>query len=334
VKGGIIMKVLVAESNQKHRDLLVQYLEEEQIQVLTAADGQKALEVWSNEDPKIIIMDINMPDMDGYSIIEEIRRRELDHTYIIVATEHEEVILGGSFDVGADDFISVPIRKTELIYRIKASEKVISNQENQTVIYALAQLTETRDIETGRHLERIGMYTKVIATELKNHPVYKDQVTSQFINHLTLSSVLHDIGKVGIEDAVLRKKGIYTEEERKTMQTHTIIGATTIDKVADKYPFMGFLKMASEIARYHHEKWDGTGYPEGLKGENIPLSARIVAIADVFDALISERYYKPKYSFEESKRIILESSGKHFDPAIVEAFLKHEAAFYEIAHLD
>lgn len=328
------MKVLVAESNQKHRDLLVQYLEEEQIQVLTAADGQKALEVWSNEDPKIIIMDINMPDMDGFSIIEEIRRRELDHTYIIVATEHEEVILGRSFDVGADDFISVPIRKTELIYRIKASEKVISNQENQTVIYALAQLTETRDIETGRHLERIGMYTKVIATELKNHPIYKEQVTSQFINHLTLSSVLHDIGKVGIEDAVLRKKGIYTDEERKTMQAHTIIGASTIDKVADKYPFMGFLKMASEIARYHHEKWDGTGYPEGLKGEDIPLSARIVAIADVFDALISERYYKPKYSFEESKRIILESSGKHFDPVIVEAFLKHEAEFYAIAHLD
>lgn len=328
------MKVLVAESNQKHRDLLVKYLEEEQIQVLTAADGQKALEVWSNEDPKIIIMDINMPDMDGFSIIEEIRRRELDHTYIIVATEHEEVILGRSFDVGADDFISVPIRKTELIYRIKASEKVISNQENQTVIYALAQLTETRDIETGRHLERIGMYTKVIATELKNHPIYKEQVTSQFINHLTLSSVLHDIGKVGIEDAVLRKKGIYTDEERKTMQAHTIIGASTIDKVADKYPFMGFLKMASEIARYHHEKWDGTGYPEGLKGEDIPLSARIVAIADVFDALISERYYKPKYSFEESKRIILESSGKHFDPVIVEAFLKHEAEFYAIAHLD
>ncbi|MCV2232623.1 HD domain-containing phosphohydrolase [Paracholeplasma manati] len=328
------MKVLVAESNQKHRDLLVQYLEEEQIQVLTAADGQKALEVWSNEDPKIIIMDINMPDMDGFSIIEEIRRRELDHTYIIVATEHEEVILGRSFDVGADDFISVPIRKTELIYRIKASEKVISNQENQTVIYALAQLTETRDIETGRHLERIGMYTKVIATELKNHPIYKEHVTSQFINHLTLSSVLHDIGKVGIEDAVLRKKGIYTDEERKTMQAHTIIGASTIDKVADKYPFMGFLKMASEIARYHHEKWDGTGYPEGLKGEDIPLSARIVAIADVFDALISERYYKPKYSFEESKRIILESSGKHFDPVIVEAFLKHEAEFYAIAHLD
>ena len=328
------MKVLVAESNENRRNLLVQYLEEEQIQVLTATNGERALEVWSNEDPKIIIMDVNMPGMDGYSVIEEIRRRELDHTYIIVATENEEVILGRSFDVGADDFISMPIRKTELIYRIKASEKVISNQENQTVIYALAQLTETRDIETGRHLERIGMYTKVIASELKNHPVYGEQVTQQFINHLTLSSVLHDIGKVGIEDAVLRKKGIYTPEERQVMQTHTIIGSTTIDKVADKYPFMGFLKMASEIARYHHEKWDGSGYPEGLKGENIPLSARIVALADVFDALISERYYKPKYSFEESKRIILESAGSHFDPVIVEAFLKHESAFYEIAHLD
>lgn len=279
-------------------------------------------------------MDVNMPGIDGFSVIEEIRKRELDHTYIIVATDNEEVILGRSFDVGADDFITVPIRKTELIYRIKASEKVISAQENQTVIYALAQLTETRDIETGRHLERIGMYTKVIATELKNHPIYGETVTQQFINHLSLSAILHDIGKVGIEDAVLRKKGIYTEEERKTMQTHTIIGSDTIDKVADKYPFMGFLKMASEIARYHHEKWDGSGYPYGLKGLDIPLSARIVALADVFDALISERYYKPKYTFEESKRIILESSGSHFDPIIVEAFLKHESAFYEIAHLD
>lgn len=329
-----MMKVLVAESNEKHRNQLVKFLEEEQIHVLTAADGEKALEVWSNEDPKIIIMDVNMPGIDGFSVIEEIRKRELDHTYIIVATDNEEVILGRSFDVGADDFITVPIRKTELIYRIKASEKVISAQENQTVIYALAQLTETRDIETGRHLERIGMYTKVIATELKNHPIYGETVTQQFINHLSLSAILHDIGKVGIEDAVLRKKGIYTEEERKTMQTHTIIGSDTIDKVADKYPFMGFLKMASEIARYHHEKWDGSGYPYGLKGLDIPLSARIVALADVFDALISERYYKPKYTFEESKRIILESSGSHFDPIIVEAFLKHESAFYEIAHLD
>lgn len=329
-----MMKVLVAESNEKHRKQFVKYLEAEQFHVLTANDAQSVLDIWSSEYPKIIILDVDSPDINGYRLIEEIRRRELDHTYIIVATDNEDVILGRSFDVGADDFISIPIRRTELIYRIKASEKVIANHENQTVIYALAQLTETRDVETGKHLERIGLYTKVIATELKNHPIYGEKVTSQFIHHLTLSSVLHDIGKVGIEDAILRKTGVYTPEERQKMQAHTIIGADTIDKVADKYPFMGFLKMAAEIARYHHEKWDGSGYPEGLKGVSIPLSARIVALADVFDALISERYYKPKYSFEESKRIILEASGKHFDPVIVEAFLKHEDAFYEIAQFD
>lgn len=328
-----MMKVLVAESNIHNRNRLVKYLEEEKIQVLTANDGQEALAVWCNEYPKIIIMDVDSPDINGYSLIEEIRRRELDHTYIIVTTDNEDVILGHSFDVGADDFLSVPIRKTELIYRIKASEKVISNQENQTVIYALAQLTETRDIETGKHLERIGLYSKVIATELNKHPEYGQFATSQFIHHLSLSSVLHDIGKVGIEDAILKKTGIYTVEERKIMQAHTLIGANTIDKVSDKYPFMGFLKMASEIARYHHEKWDGSGYPEGLKGHDIPLSARIVALADVFDALISERIYKPKYSFEESKKIILESSGSHFDPVIVEAFLKQEEAFKEIASI-
>ncbi|MCU0105647.1 response regulator [Acholeplasma vituli] len=329
-----MMKVLVAESNEQNRNQLVQYLEDEQIHVLTANDGQEALEVWSNEYPKIIIMDVDSPDINGYSLIEEIRRRELDHTYIIVTTSDEDVILGRSFDVGADDFLSVPIRKTELIYRIKASEKVLSNQENQTVIYALAQLTETRDVETGKHLERIGLYAKVIATELNENPQYGSLISSQFIHHLSLSAVLHDIGKVGIEDAILRKTGIYTQEERKIMQAHTIIGANTIDKVADKYPFMGFLKMASEIARYHHEKWDGSGYPEGLIGEAIPLSARIVALADVFDALITERYYKPKYSFEESKKIILESSGSHFDPIIVEAFLKQEEAFKEIAAIE
>ena len=148
---------------------------------------------------------------------------------------------------------------------------------------------------------------------------------------MSLSSVLHDIGKVGIEDAILRKQGLYTKEERLKMQKHTIIGAQTISNIQEKYPFIHFLKMAQEIARHHHEKWDGTGYPDGLMGEDIPLSARIVALADVFDALISKRHYKPKYSFEESMKIILESKGSHFDPDVVDAFIKNKDKFIEIA---
>src|SRR5690606_9633986 len=133
-------------------------------------------------------------------------------------------MIGETFEVGADDYISMPVRKTELIYRLKASSKVIGTTDNQHVIYALAQLTEARDSETGEHLERIGAYAKVIATELKNTDKYKDVVTNHFINNLALSAVLHDIGKVGIEDAVLRKQGIYSNEERKAMQQHTLIG--------------------------------------------------------------------------------------------------------------
>ena len=327
------MKVLVAENNQEQRQTLVKYLEEENITVVEATSGTNVLELWSAELPNVLILDINLENGNTRNLIEEIRKREQDsYTYIIVATDDDDqVIISDSYEVGADDYISMPIRKTELIYRLKASSKVIGNSENQYVIYALAQLTETRDLETGKHLERIGAYAKVLATELKNNPKYSNVVTNHFINNLALSAVLHDIGKVGIEDAILRKQGLYTKEERMAMQQHTLLGHKTIMNIQEKYPFIHFLHMAAEIARSHHEKFDGTGYPDNLSGTDIPLSARIVALADVFDALISERVYKPKYSFEESKRIILESSGSHFDPDIVQAFLKNEDKFYEIA---
>ena len=327
------MKVLVAENNKEYRQTLVNFLKEENVTVFEANNGPRVLELWSSEVPNVLILDMNLKDTDTKRLIEEIRRRESDsYTYIIVSTdEGDQVRVGNSFEVGADDYITTPVKKIELIYRLKASSRVIGNSENQYVIYALAQLTETRDLETGKHIERIGAYTKVLATELRNLDKYKKEITGHYINNLSLSAVLHDIGKVGLEDAILKKEGIYTNEERAIMQEHTIIGHKTIMNIQEKYPFIHFLNMAADIARHHHEKYDGTGYPDKLAGDDIPLSARIVALADVFDALISERIYKPRYSFEDSMKIILDSKCTHFDPDVVDAFVKNKDRFHEIA---
>lgn len=199
------------------------------------------------------------------------------------------------------------------------------------VIFGLAKLSESRDPETGRHLERISMYSIRLASALRNHPKYRNQITASFIRNIGVSSVLHDIGKVGVPDAILNKPGKLTPAEREEIQTHTERGAECIRDIERQMGDSEFLRMAKEIAMSHHEWWNGTGYPLGLKGERIPLSARIVAIADVYDALAVNRCYKDAYPHEECVALIRQESGTHFDPTLVEVFLTIESDFRIIA---
>ena len=199
------------------------------------------------------------------------------------------------------------------------------------IVLGLAKLSEYRDTDTGRHLERMREYSKIIAREMSDMPQFKDYITPQYVEDINQSSILHDIGKVGIPDAVLLKKGRLTKEEYEQIKIHTLIGGRTLSEITRKFKDQTFLTIAKEIAYYHHEKWNGKGYPNQLKGEKIPLSARMVALADVYDALTSKRCYKEKMNHEKAKQIIIKDKGELFDPDVVDAFLASEKSFIEIA---
>ncbi|NOT02769.1 MAG: HD domain-containing protein [Phycisphaerales bacterium] len=199
------------------------------------------------------------------------------------------------------------------------------------VIFGLAKLADSRDPETGDHLERISRYASTLASALRQHPQYADQVNAAYVRLIAISSSLHDIGKVGIADQILRKPGRLTPEERSVMEQHAIIGGECLREIEQRLGSSNFLQMARDIAFAHHERWDGAGYPHGLKGEQIPLSARIVAVVDVYDALCSKRVYKPSLPHERCMEIIREGAGNHFDPQLVAIFAENESRFREIA---
>jgi len=199
------------------------------------------------------------------------------------------------------------------------------------IVLGLAKLSEYRDKDTGRHLERMREYSKIIAREMSGMPQFKDYVTPKYIEDIYQSSILHDIGKVGIPDAILLKNGRLTDEEYEQIKIHTLIGGRTLSDITRQFKDQTFLTIAKEIAYYHHEKWNGKGYPNQLKGEQIPLSARIIALTDVYDALTSKRCYKEKFTHEKAKQIIINEKGELFDPDVVDAFLASEQHFIKIA---
>lgn len=218
-----------------------------------------------------------------------------------------------------------------MLARLITSEEEL-NKTRDASIMAISSLAETRDNETGAHIIRTSEYIRAICHYLKGHPKFSDYLTDERIHHIYKSAPLHDIGKVGIPDAILLKPGKLTDDEFDVMKQHPIIGRKAIEKAEEQSGEMPFLRYAKEISESHHEKWDGSGYPYGLKGDAIPLSGRLMALADVYDALISKRVYKPAFSHEKSKAIILEGKGKHFDPDIVDAFIAIENEFVDIAN--
>jgi putative two-component system response regulator len=209
-------------------------------------------------------------------------------------------------------------------------ERDLARTQN-AVLFGLAKLAESRDPETGQHLERIAHYSTRLSNALRRLPQYRDHITPAFLRMIGISSALHDIGKVGVEDHILLKPGRLDPDERLRMQIHAVLGGECIKEIESQLGGSNFLQMAREIAFHHHERWDGQGYPAGLAGEAIPLSARIVAIADVYDALSVRRVYKPALEHEECVDIIRAEAGRHFDPSMVQVFLAIQADFQEIA---
>ncbi|MCF8144948.1 MAG: response regulator [Deltaproteobacteria bacterium] len=326
------MKILIVDDelvSRKKMDLLVTSLGYE---TLIANDGLEGWEIWKRERPRMVITDWMMPRMDGLELCRKIREAEgSQYIYLIMVTSREDVndlVVG--MDAGADDFITKPFVKEELAVRIRSGERISSFETRDIVIFSLARLVESRDLETGHHLERIRHYSKTLALALSKSDNPPEEIDGLFLDNIFLTSPLHDIGKIGIPDHILLKPGRLDDREFEVMKRHSKIGFDTLHEALGKYPKADYLRMSAHIARSHHEKFDGTGYPDGLKGEEIPLSARIVALADVYDALVSKRIYKHAYKHDVAKAIIESESGKHFDPRVADAFLMCEREFIEI----
>jgi putative two-component system response regulator len=326
------MRVLIVDDNALALELLKAALARAGHAVETASHGQEAMDTLQKSACRLVIADWEMPVMDGLQLCRAIRASNLPaYVYVILLTaRHEPHSKVEGLSAGADDFMTKPFDQAELTVRIRTAERILALETRELAIFALAKLAESRDPDTGTHLERVRTYTHLLALELAGVPGCAREMDPDYARTIYLTSPLHDIGKVAIPDCVLLKPGRLNDREFDIMKTHTVLGAQTLQASLDRYPEARFLQMASQIALTHHERWDGSGYPGGLKGLEIPLCGRIMAMADVYDALTSKRVYKSAFTHDVARAIIIDGSAGHFDPDIVQAFLRCERQFAQL----
>ncbi len=333
--------VLIVDDVPENIKVLMNALKN-QYAILVATNGKKAIEQALNKPhPDIVLLDIMMPEMDGYEVCEILKSNDLtkDIPIVFVTALSESDDEAKGLALGAVDYITKPINPSLVKSRVHNHIELKQHRDNlqdlvnkktyqlklsqEATIEAMGIVAEKRDPEiTGGHIQRTKYYVKAIAIQLSKKEKYKDILTADIIDTLYISAPLHDIGKVAIPDDVLLKRSKLSDDEFSIMKTHTTIGEETISEVQIRFEQSEFLDIAKKLAGTHHEKWDGSGYPNGLKGDDIPLSGRIMALADFFDALISKRTYKESLPFDTILEIIQSEKGKHFDPDIVDAFFE------------
>jgi putative two-component system response regulator len=349
--------ILIVDDHPENLTVLGEMLHE-RYRIRAANSGARALQLATTAPvPDLILLDIMMPDMSGYEVLEALRAAPATRDIPVIfttamnATDDEQ----RGLVLGAVDYITKPLRPAIVLARVhthlelkRARERLMRDnaalesevarrlRENvmiqEVTIRALARLAETRDNETGNHILRTQEYVHDLARRASRHPAFDGQLDDESIALIAKSAPLHDIGKVGIPDHVLLKPGKLTPAEWDVMKTHAALGAEAIDRaVADIHQPVPFLSYAREIAMHHHERWDGSGYPHGLAGDAIPLAARLMAVADVFDALISRRVYKAPMSFDEARAMMQAGRAMHFDPHLLDLFVAGFDGFCDIA---
>ncbi len=321
--------VLVVDDDDVTATILEHSLTQFGYKVTVARNGRDAFDLIREGEIRMVVSDWCMPEMSGVELCHKIRHRFSGaYVYVILLTSNnrtQDVVEG--LNAGADDYITKPFQPEELQVRLRVGERILSLESRDLTIFALAKLAESRDPDTGAHLERIREYCRIMADALRRSDNPPPEVDGDFVQMIYLTSPLHDIGKVGIPDHILLKPGPLDEQEFDVMKRHTVIGGETLDVLAASHPEARFLLLARDIAWSHHERFDGSGYPRGLAGKDIPLCGRIVAVADVYDALTSRRVYKEAYSHETALELICEARGKHFDPDIVDVLLRCQNDF-------
>lgn len=352
--------ILLVDDEPTNIRILVEVLKDE-YDLVIATSGEQALEQVTahHEELDLILLDVNMPGMSGMDVLQQINERLPwgQIPVIFVTARNEEGDEATGLQSGAVDYITKPVSapivrariKTQLSLReakkeLEAQNRILEEKVRErteeishtqdVIINALTSLAETRDNETGAHIIRTQYYVKTLAEMIRTFPEYAHELDNdENIEAMFKTAPLHDVGKVGIPDSVLLKPGKLNDEEWDIMRTHPTLGGDALRKAAQSVEGRGarFLKYAEEIAYGHHEKWDGSGYPQGLAGDAIPISARLMAIADVYDALISRRCYKDPMSHERALSIMREGQGKHFDPVMLQVFLDNDQLFLAIA---
>ena len=347
-------KILIVNYDVAFRRLLKRLLDDEYC-LAEASSGEEALAMLTaGFVPGLVVLDITIPGIDGYETCRRIRCHPLAGgiQVIMVSAKSSGEEQVRAYVAGADDYILKPLdpytlySRVKLHFRLRRALDTIARKSTQAdwrvdtgsdsgdvparrmlhlhdvTVEALTKVAEYRDTDTGDHLVRMRSYTQIVAEELASVGPYTHQIDEWFLDDIDRASPLHDIGKIGISDAILLKPARLTPDEFETMKQHTIIGANILDPVASNFPDVSFLRMAAAVARFHHERFDGRGYPAGLRGTEIPLPARIVALADAFDAITSIRPYKDPQPATVARDRIQQDSGSHFDPAVVGAFLR------------
>jgi putative two-component system response regulator len=338
--------ILVVDDTKVNIEILVEILGN-QYEVSVATGGHSGIQMSNMFDYDLILLDIMMPEIDGYTVLEALKANAKTEKIpvILISALSDVKNKTKGFRLGAVDYIVKPFNAEEVLARVnthlslRLAQMAVEEQNEllekrvyertqeialiqQATMMSFATLAEFRDMETGAHIKRIKEYTRIIAKGLMKTSKFSS-INNKYIEMLVQSCPLHDIGKVGVPDAILLKNGSLTPDEYESMKKHTVFGKLAIEAVENDMGILPFLHLAKEIAYTHHEKWDGSGYPQGLIGEQIPLSGRIVALADVFDGLVSRRVYKPPFTLSVAVGIILEGKGSHFDPVIVDVFIEH-----------
>ncbi len=341
--------VLVVDDTPENLTVISGILKND-FKVRAAPSGERALQIaFSDNPPDLVLLDIMMPGMDGYEVLRRLqadpRTRGIPVLFVTAMDQEEDEQRG--IDLGAVDYITKPVSPAILLARVRnhlllKDTRDFLKDENSFLerevtamqdiaIHAFGSLAEPRDDETVNHILRIQSYVRLLARELKNHPRFSAFLTDRTIELITKSAALHDIGKVGIPDRILYKTEPLSEDELEIMKTHTAIGRDAIARTEKALGGTEFLKHAKEIAYSHHERWDGRGYPQGLQGDAIPIPARLIALADVYDTLMSRRPHKPSMIHKEAMDIIVAAKGSHFDPDVTEAFVRAEQEFAGVA---
>ena len=313
--------------------------------VMTLPSAVKMFALLEKVTPDLILLDIEMPEMDGFEALEKLKSQSAyeDIPVIFLTSMTDTKIEVRGFEMGVVDFMTKPFSAPVLINRIKTHlniDELIRERTSQlqhktdqlqslqnSIVYVLADMVENRDHDTGGHVERTSTYIRILVDAMLERGVYADELKEIDMDMLISSVRLHDMGKISISDIVLNKPGKLTPDEYAIMKTHTMEGEHFIDQIVYRTEDVEFLHNAKLFAGYHHERWDGNGYPRGLKGTDIPLQGRIMAIADVYDALISERPYKKAYTTEQAVSIIMDNAGKQFDPVIADVFYQVKDQF-------
>ena len=326
----LIKTIFIVDDSDTNLSMAEAALEEQYlIMTMPSASGMFAL--LNKVKPDLILLDIEMPEMDGFEALQKLKSDEklADITVMFLTGRTDEEVEVHGFEMGAIDFVTKPFSAPVLLNRVKTHldiDELIRERTSQlhrlqnSIVSVLADMVEHRDKGTGSHIERTSIYIRILIEAMKERKVYYDEIEQWDVDKIISSARMHDLGKISITDIIVNKPDKLTDDEYELMKTHAVEGERIIDEIISKTGEGEFLRNARLFAGCHHERWDGKGYPRGLKGEDIPLQGRIMAIVDVYDALVSERPYKKAFTDEEAVKIITENAGIHYDPKIVNVF--------------